>query len=76
MANIRVEGTFNAFKIYINNSLHLKIFSPNLVAIHSWIDKENNKFCIQYTIGMKEVLTEYDNFEIFADILEKLNELL
>ena len=74
---VLVCGIFNCYKIYINDILHLYLRNIHeLLSIQSWIDGGNNKFWIEYTYksGMK-ILTEYEDYELFCEILKQLDAL-
>ena len=73
--NVRVELTFYALKIYIDDALHLFIRRNELIGFQAWRD-DKNSYKIEYLLRDGEFLTEYDSSEKFLMILKLLDEVL
>ena len=66
----------SVFKVYVNNTLHLFIRQKELNGFESWIETEN-KFVIQFNFKNGEVmLSEYDNKNIWQEILKNLDNII
>lgn len=73
--NVRVEQSFYAIKVYIDNIIHLYIRRTQLIGFQAWRD---NKTClkIEFTLRDGTILTEYDDIEKFTQILNALDNVL
>lgn len=59
--------------IKLDDILHLSILD-HIYAIQSWED-DNGLFCIEYSLGESDVLTEYQDRELWVRILKELDRL-
>jgi hypothetical protein len=74
----RYEVTVNGrtLRIYINEVLHLAIDREKFIGLQSWIE-EVDWFCIEYYyLGSDPILSEYDDFEKWKEILRLVNQNL
>lgn len=72
---VKVEVRHLSIRIYINDALHLLIKLENLIGIQSWINRKNN-YSIEYSMkDGAEILSEYDDLDLWKSILEQLDKI-
>ena len=76
MSTVTVEAKYHVLKIYINDTVHVRIAHSDDLSFILYIDAETKSYCIEFYSNGNKILTDYDNKELWLDILEKLNEAL
>ena len=66
----------NYFKVYIDDFLHLCIKNNHIIGIQSWKETGINIWKIEYYIGDKIYLTEYDSKKKWESVLKELDKIL
>lgn len=72
MPNVEIKQSIESIKIMINGLIFLCIKRAEFVSFQSW--KENSKYNIEFYTTSKDILTEYDNRELWETVLRKLDE--
>lgn len=77
MCEIKVEVTYYTVGIYINDLLHVRFNRKNYIGLQSWIDGDSQKkYSIEFHFTGHSFYTDYDNKEIWSEILKELDEKL
>lgn len=63
-------------RIYINGSLHLQLRLPDLVSVHSYIDKSLVFYIEYYFVRTDKMVTTYWEREPWIEMLKILEENL
>ena len=71
---IKIETSFYSIKIFINNLMHVYIKIKDLHGIQSWRDRKD-KWCIEYIMKNNIIRSEYENEELFIEIITELAKL-
>ncbi len=71
---IKLETNFYSLKIFIDNTLHLSLKIKDVVAVHSWIHRQN-KYIIEFTLQTTTVKCEYQDKAIWQEILKQLEQI-
>jgi hypothetical protein len=73
-ANVVVKVLYHRIKVYINDILHCHIDTTGGVHVHVWED--NNLYCIEYTTKCGTVLCDYENKEMWLNIVKEIQTKL
>ena len=79
MNNVGSRQNGTGFNLYIDNSLHAAIYTIGLIGIQSYkIDKDGAKrmYNIELYYPSKTILFEYEDEELWLNILVEINEYL
>jgi hypothetical protein len=72
-----VEAKINYYslRLYIEGILALHIRRRKYIGFHAWTDG-NERYCIEFHTGKKNILTEWDNIDKWKAILKELDDKL
>jgi hypothetical protein len=76
MPEIKVTYKFNTLCITIEDIIHLYITDFKPVIFQSWKYGSEKFYAIEYVTTSGNILTEYDNEDIWLTILQQLKEIL
>lgn len=62
------------FKIYINNTLHLRLPIDRQHILQSWIEDSSNLFKIEISYHGRSELLEYENRSLWEAVLKEIDE--
>jgi hypothetical protein len=69
---IEIEQSIESLKIKFNGLVFVCIKRDALIGFQSW--RENSKYCIEFTCADANILTEYDNRELWERVLKELDK--
>lgn len=78
MNTVSAKKDLRSLRIYINNLLHLEILMDNHDGLQSWLEGSGryNYFIEFYRRNSKSILCEYDDRNIWENILKEIEKNL
>ena len=72
---VTVEHNYRVIKVYINDLLHITIYRKRLSGMQAWVDK-GFRYVIEFTLSDGSLKIEYDNKELWEEVLTKIDPYL
>lgn len=70
-SELSIKLTFVFIKIYINELPFLCFRRSEYKGFQSW--KNDGKYCVEFYLNNQTILTEYDKFDLWKDVLHLLD---